>query len=148
VEGTSITNTLIPTANAVNSCASNSVTGQTVCTANNTDVYLLTGTTLGTTLTSGGSGRIGFSGGSCTNCGVAMDGVNDKALISLSVGGVGGFQFLDLSTATFAPAFASPSPGAGGTVKTNISEDSLIDPIQSTPPLPGTISLPLLLSAS
>ena len=44
VEGSSITNTLIPTATVVNSCASNPITGQTVCTANNTDVYVLKGT--------------------------------------------------------------------------------------------------------
>src|SRR5437588_2985515 len=69
VEGSAITPTRIPTPNVVNSCASNPVTGTTVCTANNTDVYLLSGTTLTTTLTSGGSGLITFSGGSCTNCG-------------------------------------------------------------------------------
>ena len=73
IEGSAITPTPISTTNTVNSCASNSVTGQTVCTANNTDVYLITGTTLGGTLTSGGTSTIGFSGGSCTNCGVAMD---------------------------------------------------------------------------
>jgi hypothetical protein len=117
VEGTGITPTLIPTANAVNSCASNAVTGTTVCTANNADVYLLAGTALSGTLTSGGSGVIGFSGGSCTNCGVAMDGIHNKALIGLSVGGAPGFQFLNLATSAFEPAFASPSG--------HISEDPL-----------------------
>ncbi len=135
----------ITTANAVNSCASNSVTGQTVCTANNTDVYLLSGTALTATLTSGATGSISFSGGSCTNCGVAMDGVNNKALIWLSIAGAGGFQSLDLSTSTFGALFASSSPAG---LHANISEDPLVDPIQSTPPLPGTITLPLLLSAS
>ena len=38
--------------NTVNSCASNSVTGQTVCSSNVTDVYLITGSTLNTTLAS------------------------------------------------------------------------------------------------
>src|ERR1035438_2389271 len=41
----------IPTTNIVNSCSSNPATGQTVCVANNTDVYLITGNTLNTTLT-------------------------------------------------------------------------------------------------
>ncbi|MFI5110710.1 MAG: putative Ig domain-containing protein, partial [Terriglobales bacterium] len=131
VEGSSVTPTQIPTANIVNSCASNPLTGQTVCTANNTDVYLLTGTTLGSTLTSGGSGSISFSGGSCTNCGVAMDAVHNKAVIGLSVnGGSPGFQFLDLGTSpSFEPAFLSPSG--------KISEDPLLDPLRN-----------LLLSAS
>jgi hypothetical protein len=124
VEGTSITNTRIPTPNVVNSCASNPLTGQTVCTANNTDVYLISGTTLNTTLTSGGSGFIGFSGGSCTNCGVAIDALHNKAAIGLSVAGAPGFQFLDLGTSpSFEPAFRSP---AG-----QISEDALIDPIRN-----------------
>jgi hypothetical protein len=38
--------------NAVNSCSSNSTTGTTVCVANNTDVYLINGSTLSTTLSS------------------------------------------------------------------------------------------------
>jgi hypothetical protein len=123
VEGSSIVPTLIPTANAVNSCASNSATGTTVCTANNTDVYLLSGTTLGSTLTSGGSGVILFSGGVCTNCSVAMDAVHNKAVLGLSIAAAAGFQFLDLGTSTFETAVASPA-GA-------ISEDPLIDPIHN-----------------
>ena len=43
VEGSSVTPTLISTPNAVNSAASNPFTGETVATANNTDVYLLNG---------------------------------------------------------------------------------------------------------
>jgi hypothetical protein len=123
IEGSVVTPTPIPTANTVNSCASNSVTGQTVCTANNTDVYLITGTTLGSTLTSGGSGAIGFSGGSCTNCGVAMDAVHNKAVIGLSIDGAPGFQFLNLATSSFEAAFRSPSG--------KISEDPLLDPIHN-----------------
>ncbi len=132
IEGTSITNTLVATPKIVNSCASNPLTGVTVCTADNTDVYLLTGTTLNSTLTSGGSGTISFSGGSCTNCGVAMDAAHNKAVIGLSIAGAKGFQFLNLATTptpTFEPAFSSPS--------LNISEDPLIDPSRN-----------LLLSAS
>jgi len=123
VEGSSLTPTLIPTVDVVNSCASNSVTGKTVCTANGTDVYLLSGTTLGSTLTSGGSSQIGFSGGSCTNCGVAMDAVHNRAAIGLSIAGVPGFQLLNLATLTFETPVAAP---AG-----SIAEDPLIDPIRN-----------------
>ena len=63
-------------------------------------------------LTSGGTGTIGFSGGSCTNCGVAMDAVHNKALIGLSIGGAGGFQFLNLATSVFEPAFKSQAPAS------------------------------------
>jgi hypothetical protein len=125
IEGTSITNGTIATAGIVNSCASNpaSTPPTTVCTADNTDVYLIPAgsTPTVTTLTSAGSGTIGFSGGSCTNCGVAMDAVHNKAVIGLSLAGGPGFQFLDLGASpTFETAFTSPSG--------NISEDPLIDP--------------------
>ncbi|MFS8087275.1 MAG: hypothetical protein ACMG6H_16700, partial [Acidobacteriota bacterium] len=133
IEGASITNTLIPTTSTVNSCASNPITGQTVCSANNTDVYIFKGTgldpaVLTNPLTSGGASSIGFSGGTCTNCGVAMDATHNKALIGLSVGpgfGNGGFQFLNLGTASFEAPFASKSPF------TQISENPLIDPIRN-----------------
>jgi hypothetical protein len=131
VEGSSITPTLIPTANVVNSCASNPTTGVTVCASNLTDVYLLAGTALSTTLTDSGVGLAAFSGGACTTCGVAMDATHDKAVLTLNVGPgnlVGGFQYLDLSTSTFEPAFASQAPASGFT---NISEDILIDPIRN-----------------
>jgi hypothetical protein len=69
VEGTSIKPTKVPTGtDAINSCASNPVTGQTVCAANNNHVYVLKGTAARPFLTSGGSGNLGFSGGHCTNC--------------------------------------------------------------------------------
>ncbi|HEX3497502.1 MAG TPA: hypothetical protein VHT02_10105 [Methylocella sp.] len=122
IEGTSITPTKISTPNVTNSCASNPVTGKTVCVANNTDVYVLTGTTLSTMLTSSGSGTISFSGGSCTNCSVVMDAVHNKAGIGLSIAGAPGFQILNLANSVFQPEFKSPS--------TEISEDPLIDPIR------------------
>ncbi len=140
VEGTSITDTLIPTTSVVNSCASNPITGQTVCTANNTDVYVIKGTALDPAvvtnpLTSAGSGLLSFSGGSCTNCGIAMDATHNKAVIGLSLAGQGGFQFLHLGPApVFEAPFASQAPTIFGA---NISEDPLIDPIRN-----------LLLSAS
>jgi hypothetical protein len=134
VEGTSITDTLIPTTSVINSCASNPITGQTVCTANNTDVYIIKGTGLDPTLTtnpltSGGIGQVSFSGGSCTTCGVAMDATHNKAVISLSVNffGQGGFQFLNLGASpAFEAPFAAQSPSGE-----NISEDPLIDPIRN-----------------
>jgi hypothetical protein len=123
VEGSAITPTLIPTPSIVNSAASNPITGKTVATANNTDVYILSGTTLTNTLTSGGSGTIGFSGGSATNTGVAMDATHNRALIGESVASQPGFQFLDLSSNTFLSPFPSPSG--------EISEDPLIDPVRN-----------------
>lgn len=129
VEGTSITNTQVATGtDVINSCASNSTTGQTVCTANNNDVWVLKGTALDPSvtanpLTDGGSGDIGFSGGSATTTGVAMDAVNNRALLGISIGGVGGYQFLDLATDTFEAPFKSQDPGG------EISEDPLLDPV-------------------
>src|SRR5258706_7149409 len=73
IEGTGFTRSTIVTPKSVNSCASNSTTGETVCTANDTDVYLINGTTLTSTLTSGSTGSANFSGGSCMNCGVVVD---------------------------------------------------------------------------
>ena len=134
VEGTSITDTLIPTTSVVNSCASNPITGQTVCTANNTDVYVIKGTALDPAvainpLTTAGSGQLQFSGGRCTNCGVAMDATHNKAVIALSLAGLGGFQFLNLGPApVFETAFASQAPTG---FFANISEDPLIDPIRN-----------------
>lgn len=129
VEGSSITNTQIPTGtDVINSCASNSVTGQTVCTANNNDVYVLKGTGLDLSvspnpLIDSGTGTIDFSGGSATTTGVSMDATDNKALIALSVGGTGGFQILNLATDTFESAFTTEDPSG------RISEDPLIDPI-------------------
>lgn len=122
VEGAAITPTLIPTPNPVNSVAADPVTGEAVATANNTDVYLVNGTTMEGTLTSGGNGSIGFSGGSPTDAGVAIDPTHDRALLTLSVDGQPGFQLLDLSSNTFGPPIASP----GGAV----SEDPLMDPFR------------------
>ena len=127
VEGSSITPGIIPTANAVNSCASNSVTGQTVCTANNTDVYVIPAGSSPTVtkLTSSGSSTIVFSGGICTNCNVAMDAVHNKAVIGLSVAGAPGFQFLDLSG--ISPSFESAVTSPAG----EISEEPLLDPFRN-----------------
>ncbi len=95
----------ITTPNPVNSCSSNSATGETVCTANNTDVYLITGSTLNTTLTSAADTYAGFSGGDCENCGVAINSSTNTAVITegLSAAPSGsGIQYLNLSNNTFA----------------------------------------------
>jgi len=112
----------VATPGVTNSCSSNSATGTTVCTANNTDVYLLSGSTLNTTLTSGADTFAGFSGGSCFNCGVAIDSVNNLAYIQigLSTATSGtGLQTLNLGTNTF----ATPFPLAY-----HVSEDIQVDP--------------------
>lgn len=111
----------IATANAVNSCASNSGTGETVCVANNTDVYLITGSTLNTTLTSGSTGFASFSGGSCHNCGVAINGLTNTAVIEMGLSGSpsgSGLQFLNLATNTLSATFPS-----GNIVSENIQWD-------------------------
>jgi hypothetical protein len=129
------TSAVVPTSDTINSCASNAITGKTVCTANNAQVYVLTGTALDSTvvpnpLTSSGSGTIFFSGGACTNCGVMMDATHNKAAIGLAFSpGVGGFQFLNLAgtvtNSSFESSFASMN------LSGEISEDPLIDPIRN-----------------
>ncbi|MFD8146778.1 hypothetical protein [Streptomyces sp. NPDC059708] len=131
VEGTSITNTQIDTGtDVINSIATNSVTGQSVATANNNHVYVLKGTGLDPSvspnpLTDAGTGTISFSGGSATSTGVAMDAVHNKALIGLSIAGTAGFQYLNLATNTFETPFATQDPGG------QISEDPLVDPVRN-----------------
>ena len=83
VEGSSIANTLIPTgSDVINSCASNSVTGQRVCTANNNHVYILEGVGMDSSVTNplvdDGSGTISFSGGTATTTGVSMDATDTR----------------------------------------------------------------------
>jgi len=119
--GTGGAPTSVVTGSVPNSCSSNSNTGTTVCTGNNTDVFLINGTTLSSTVTSGATTSQGFSGGSCMNCGVVVDSTTNKALITigLSTGGPGGYQFLDLATNTF----EAPIPAGTGT-----SEDISVDP--------------------
>ena len=80
-----------------------------MCVGNNTDVYLINGTTLNSTSTSGATATEGFSGGNCDNCGVVVDSTANKALITIGLdsGGPGGYQFLDLGST---PSFESPIP--------------------------------------
>lgn len=112
----------IPTPNIANSCSTNSKTGVSVCVANNTDVYLVSGTSLTSTLSSGANSTAGFSGGSCMNCGVAVDASNNIAVIqeglTPSPSGTG-LQKLDLGAATFSPPFPTSQ---------HVAEDIQIDP--------------------
>lgn len=115
--------TSIATPQVVNSCSSNSVSGQTVCTSNGTDVYLITGTSLNATLTSGSDVQAATSGGVCFNCGVAIESNSNTAVIAMGYSGAPSgtaLQFLHLATNTFDP----PLPA-----NNEISEDVLWDPI-------------------
>jgi PEP-CTERM motif len=122
--------TAIPTPNIVNSCGSNSQTGESVCTANNTDVYLITGSSLNTKLTSGSNNFASFSGGSCMNCGVAINSLTNTAAINMGFSGLSGdgIQLLDLTANTFSPPVASHA---------NVSENISIDPNRSLILSPG-----------
>ena len=114
--------TAIATPSEVNSCAGNPATGQVVCTANNTSVYLISGTTLTNTLTSGLSGFANFSGGSCTNCGFAVNALTNTAAIAGGLSGSpsgDGIQILNLNTNTFQTPFGTNQ---------EVSEDISIDP--------------------
>jgi hypothetical protein len=124
IEGSGTTPTAITTANPVNSCASNPLTGQTVCTSNGTDVYLLSGTTLVTTLKSGATGFAGFSGGECETCGVTFNPPSNQALLTEgTASGSAALQFLDMSSQTFETPFLT---GSG-----DVTEELLIDPTRS-----------------
>jgi len=115
----------VSTPNAVNSCSSNPATGQTVCVANNTDVYLLTGSTLNRTLTSGSNSNASFSGGSCRNCGVAINALTNKAVINMGLSpspSNSGIQMLNLSTNTF----EAPIPS-----NQQVSENISVDPTRN-----------------
>jgi hypothetical protein len=120
----------VTTSGVVNSCSSNPATGQTVCVANNNDVYLLSGSTLNTTLTSGSNVFASFSGGSCKNCGVAINALKNQALISMGVSGPSnsGLQLLDLNT----NVFSSPVPASN-----IVSENPSIDPTRGLVLSPG-----------
>jgi hypothetical protein len=115
----------ISTASSVNSCSSNSVTGQSVCVANNTDVYLITGSTLNKTLTSGSNSSASFSGGSCENCGVAIDPLTNTAFIEMGFtpsGSGDAIQALNLNNNTF----AAPTAMAN-----RVSENIAVDPTRN-----------------
>jgi len=120
IEGSGTAATLT-TSGKVNSCSSNSATGETVCVDNGTNVYEITGNTITNTLTSNSNTTAGFSGGSCNDCGVAIDALTNTAVITggFTGGSSGdGLQLLNLATNTF----ATPFPSAF-TVSENVSID-------------------------
>src|ERR1039458_6393013 len=125
VEPVPLPPTPVPTPSVVNSCSSNPATGETVCVANNTDVYLLTGTTLNTTLSSGSNSFASFSGGTCENCGVAIDALGNRAVIAMGLSpspSGSGLQYLNLGTNTFGAPFPTVM---------EVSEDISIDPTRA-----------------
>jgi hypothetical protein len=100
----------VSTGSVVNSCSSNSTTGTTVCVANDQNVYLLNGSTISNTLTSGADTYTYFSGGSCMNCGVAINNLTNTALLTIGMStsaSTTGIQFLDLATNNFQTPVAS-----------------------------------------
>jgi hypothetical protein len=118
----------VPTPNTVNACSS-SHTGQSVCTANNTDVYVLSGSTITNTLTSGSDSTDSFSGGSCHNCGVAINPNTNQAVISMGLSGfAGGYQFLNLGAT---PSFVGAPIGVAHEPTENIVWDATRDLILS-----------------
>jgi hypothetical protein len=120
----------ITTPNEVNSCSGNSATGTTVCTANNTDVYIINGSTLTTTLTSGADSGGFFSGGICQNCGVVVDSTTNTAFLGIGLRAGShnsGYQTLDLATNTFGVPIPSRAGGPVGGIG-GISEDIAVDP--------------------
>jgi len=119
----------ITTAQSVNSCSSNSETGETVCIDNYTDIYLINGTTLSATLNSAANTYASFSGGDCENCTVAVNeaaGTKGQAVIGIgysSAPGGSALQFLDLATNTLGPPVL---------MNYLTSEDILWDPFLNT----------------
>lgn len=124
IEGVIGASVTVPTANGTNSCSANPATGKVVCVANNTDVYLITGTTLTNTLTSGSNATASFSGGNCNNCGVAINGNNNTAVINMGLAGPSntGVQILNLNTNTF----NAPFP-----MLQHVTENISVDPTRS-----------------
>ena len=113
----------IPTgSDVINSCAGNPATGESVCVANNAQVYHLNASNVPTVLTSASNATTGFSGGSCRNCGVAVNALTNQAVIAMGhLGSPSGsaLQTLDLATHTFSTPLD---------LFAEVSEDISIDP--------------------
>jgi hypothetical protein len=163
IEGSYIQNSpvSVSTADTINSCASDPSPGylQTVCTANNNDIIVIEGNNppmVTHTVTSDPSvkGLIRFSGGCCTNCGIAMNASKHQAVIGASLNGSNadtctdgnppgytgqaGYQFIALNSGG-APTVGSTylSQAMGGTTHAHISEDILWDPVNNLVLSPG-----------
>lgn len=126
VIGSGVTRATIATSHAVNSCSANSETGIIICSANNTDAYLINRSTLTAfTLTSAGNGTQSFTGGSCTNCNALADPVTNFGIVGISLaGGAAGYQFFNLSSGASAGVAAVPGT-TGGSL---LSESPAIEP--------------------
>jgi hypothetical protein len=114
VVGSGPTRATITTTVPVNSCAANQTTSTVVCTDNQTGIYLINGNALSSMLSSGGVNQKTFSGGSCTTCGVVMDSLRNRAIISI---------------ANNANANPSPPPGPGAYQVVNLANNTLSAPI-------------------
>ena len=115
----------VPTVEFINSCSTDSSTGITACTANGSTahVHLVTGNAVTKTVTTASNTKLGFSGGSCFNCGVAVNAVTHQAVITMGhTGSTAALQFLDLSSG----ALGSVVPSTH-----NVSEDVLWDPFRN-----------------
>ncbi len=103
IEPTGGSFTSITTPQVTNSCSSNSTTGETVCVSNNTNIYRITGSTINSTVTSLANQDLGFSGGVCATCGVAIDQVNNLAYMQIGLSGSpsgGAIETFNLGTGT------------------------------------------------
>jgi hypothetical protein len=113
----------ISTTSVVNSCAANPATGKSVCTANDANVYLFDAVGGGlTTVTSGSNAGASFSGGTCRNCGVAVNALTNQAVINMGFSpspSNSALQVLDLNTNTF----IAPPKALTNEVSENISID-------------------------
>lgn len=124
IEGSSVgSSTVITTPGTVNSCAADSAATppEVVCTENTKNIDIITGTTLKSTITSDSNASAGFSGGSCQNCGVAIDAASNKAVIAMGLSGGSGsgvqaISLIDNSKLT-------PFP-----LRNYVSEDVSVDP--------------------
>ncbi|BAP88765.1 uncharacterized protein E1O_16340 [Burkholderiales bacterium GJ-E10] len=121
----------IATPKAVNSCASNPANGETVCTANTPDVYLIKGDSLVGTLTSSANGYASFTGGSCQNCGVAINALTNTAYIA------GGFSAASSGTGVQPLNLVNNIFGAPFLMTHQVSEDIAIDGTRNVLLSPG-----------
>jgi len=127
VEGATSATPIATGSDLINACSANSATGQTVCTANNTDVYLISGTKVNNILTSGANAQGSFSGGTCQNCGVAFNALTNTAIISGGFsGGLSGDGVQALNLNSTPPTFDPPFP-----MNTTVSENISIDPTRA-----------------
>jgi hypothetical protein len=127
----------IPIPEAINSCASNSVTGETVCTANNSsNVYIISDkdnsykSLTSSAITPGPTyPPMFFEPGTCTNCGVTIDPVNNRAVIGVNLSAnpplQEGYQVLNLGRS---PNFEKEIPLPQNQ---QISTGFLIDPTRN-----------------